>query len=154
MTGIDIDRVLIKRAVRRDPQSPYTFVVAGHDDTNAAPGPFDVISCLSVTKWIHLAQGDAGIRRLFHTAHERLRPGGFLILEPQPWRSYKKRRTQSADIAQQFASIRLRPDAFPGELARIGFRLLHKCTNVPAATPGYSRPLLVFQKAPVCAAST
>ncbi len=52
---------------------------------------YDAIICLSLTKWIHLNWGDAGIRRLFLRAFRALRPGGCLILEPQPWSSYQKK---------------------------------------------------------------
>lgn len=54
------------------------------------PGSLDVVSCLSVTKWVHLNQGDEGLRALFARVAELLLPGGYFLLEPQPWRSYKQ----------------------------------------------------------------
>ena len=39
---------------------------------------------------VHLNWGDAGLLRLFDRCHEALAPGGLLILEPQPWKSYRQ----------------------------------------------------------------
>ncbi len=43
-----------------------------------------------MTKWVHLNRGDAGLQALFASFHNALAPGGLLLLEPQPWRSYRK----------------------------------------------------------------
>lgn len=56
--------------------------------------------CLSVTKWVHLNQGDKGLKRLFAKVKEALVPGGWFILEPQPWRSYKQARRKQVSEAQ------------------------------------------------------
>ncbi|OLQ12298.1 7SK snRNA methylphosphate capping enzyme [Symbiodinium microadriaticum] len=60
----------------------------------AKPERFDVVLCLSVTKWVHFAHGDTGIHNLFKRCFKRTRPGGYFVLEPQGWGSYKKDRIQ------------------------------------------------------------
>jgi 7SK snRNA methylphosphate capping enzyme len=52
------------------------------------PETFDYICAFSVTKWIHINYGDAGIDSLFALAFKLLNPGGKLIIEVQPWLGY------------------------------------------------------------------
>ena len=47
---------------------------------------FDVIFCFSVTMWIHLNHGDAGLELFFKTARKWCK---YLVLEPQPWKCYR-----------------------------------------------------------------
>ena len=110
---------------------------------------FDTILCLSVTKWIHLNWGDCGIRRLFKKIYDSLNPRGILILEPQEWKSYKKRKYFCDDFKKQYRAIQLRPHQFENYLVnRLEFNLVSKI--VPELNSihkaGFKRPIYFFQK--------
>jgi 7SK snRNA methylphosphate capping enzyme len=75
----------------------------------------DAVLCLSVTKWIQLNWGDAGLKRLFMDVHESLTPGGVFIVEPQPWRSYRqafRKQHMPEETKAHFRAIALRPSLY------------------------------------------
>lgn len=114
---------------------------------------YDVILCLSVTKWIHLNHGDAGIKFMFKRIFTQLKPNGILILEAQAFDTYKKRSKISQEILQNYRSIQLRPEKFESFLLSgdVGFgeswciadkEVLRKSGQAK----GFHRPLQVFIK--------
>uniref|UniRef100_UPI00358F62D3 RNA 5'-monophosphate methyltransferase n=1 Tax=Myxine glutinosa TaxID=7769 RepID=UPI00358F62D3 len=50
------------------------------------PGPLDLSLCLSVTMWIHLHHGDAGLKAFLAWLSANSR---WILVEPQPWRCYR-----------------------------------------------------------------
>jgi 7SK snRNA methylphosphate capping enzyme len=94
-----------------------------------------VILALSVTKWIHLNEGDAGLKYFFTKCYQSLLPGGVLILEPQDLAGYRKRTHLSPVHAQNFAEIKLFPAMFVDYLKskQVGFS---RVTCLQRASPG------------------
>lgn len=108
---------------------------------------YDTICCFSVTKWIHLYHGDAGIKTLFQIVYDNLMPGGKFILEPQPWKSYHKRRYMSDVTARHYAAIELRPKDFQHYLLTTQhFRTCEFLQRCETAAKGFRRPVYVFTK--------
>lgn len=76
---------------------------------------YDLILALSVTKWIHLAHFDTGLRRFFARIAKVLCPGGVFIVEPQPSKSYKSLHKVTKPDSQQrqnWKSMRVMPEDF------------------------------------------
>jgi len=107
---------------------------------------FDVIICLSVTKWVHLNWGDKGIKNLFTKMYRSLRPGGKLLLECQPWKTYARRKKLTAQILENYSNIQIYPHEFPQYLSTMGFTDFIT-VGVPHHTQkGFRRPLWLFTK--------
>ncbi|XP_015898491.2 probable RNA methyltransferase At5g51130 [Ziziphus jujuba] len=109
---------------------------------------YDTILCLSVTKWIHLNWGDDGLITLFSRIWRLLKPGGILVLEPQPWKSYENNRLVSETATLNYKNIKFRPNTFQDLLLdKIGFRTVEDLTpGLSGSKTGFNRPMLVFQK--------
>jgi len=85
-------------------------------------GISSLILCrFSLSKWVHLNAGDAGVERLFKRVYSVLKAGGTFVLEPQPWETYAKARRQHNLLWQTVKPLQLRPEDFPGMLQSIGF---------------------------------
>ncbi|XP_037126274.1 7SK snRNA methylphosphate capping enzyme isoform X2 [Syngnathus acus] len=108
---------------------------------------YDVILCLSVTKWVHLNWGDSGLKRLFKRVYRHLHPGGIFILEPQPWQSYIKRKKLTDNINRNFNSIHLKPDQFSSYLTNeVGFTSCEFLGTPKSLARGFQRPIYLFHK--------
>ncbi|XP_062844395.1 7SK snRNA methylphosphate capping enzyme [Trichomycterus rosablanca] len=108
---------------------------------------FDMILCLSVTKWVHLNWGDAGLKRFFRRVYLHLRPGGLFILEPQPWSSYSKRKTLTDTIHKNYSNIQLKPEQFSSFLTgEVGFSSYELLGTSSSSSRGFQRPIYLFHK--------
>ncbi|KYN35975.1 7SK snRNA methylphosphate capping enzyme [Trachymyrmex septentrionalis] len=109
---------------------------------------FDTILCLSITKWIHLNFGDAGLKQAFKRMHAQLRPGGVLVLEPQGWASYTKKKNLTERIYKNYHNIEFRPHNFTQYLlSTIGFCQCEVVSIPPHPSKGFQRPIHLFTKA-------
>ncbi|XP_051900603.1 7SK snRNA methylphosphate capping enzyme-like isoform X2 [Pristis pectinata] len=109
---------------------------------------YDVILCLSLTKWIHLNWGDEGLKRMFKRIYRHLRPGGIFILEPQPWSSYGKRRKLTETIYRNYYKIIFKPDQFTSYLLspEVGFSSYELVGTPQSTSKGFQRPVYLFHK--------
>ncbi|KAK6066205.1 hypothetical protein SCUP234_12189 [Seiridium cupressi] len=144
--GVDIDPWLIEQAKAVYPNGPCTFEHFDFVDTTAytgtALGTFDVVLLLSVTKWIHLNNGDAGMLALFAHIHGILNEGGHLVVEPQPMSNYQRASKKNKELRETYKTIKIQPP-FEEELRTQGFE---RILEVEREEEGFSRPVHVWKK--------
>ncbi|KAH8414183.1 hypothetical protein KR222_011652 [Zaprionus bogoriensis] len=109
---------------------------------------YDVILCLSVTKWIHLNFCDAGLKQAFRRMFLQLRPGGKLILEPQSFDTYKRRKKLTDKIRDNYNAITFKPDDFTAYLLgpEVGFATMELMGLPEHCKAGFKRPIQIFSK--------
>lgn len=124
--------------------------VLDRDELVEAQTPeYDVVLCLSLTKWVHLNWGDEGLKRMFRRIYRHLRPGGILVLEPQPWSTYAKRKTLTETIYKNYYRIQLKPEQFSSYLTspEVGFSSYELVATPHNTFKGFQRPVYLFHKA-------
>ena len=155
--GIDLDDVLIGRARTHYAtvgiETPVNttscgfscedFMTSGYWDTfTMKHGTYDTILLLSITKWLHLHHGDAGLVELFRNLFGVLPLGGTLVVEPQEWLNYKRAVSKNTSLRPVFKGLRLRPN-FEHPLECAGFTL---SKVIEREEGGFSRPLIIWTK--------
>jgi 7SK snRNA methylphosphate capping enzyme len=114
---------------------------------DSASSKYDTVLCLSVTKWIHLTEGDNGLLKLFRIMYQLTAVGGRLILEYQPWSSYLNRRRASEKTEAVFPTLQIRPESFEKILVEdIGFTIEERLGTPLSEAKGFNRPILVLLK--------
>lgn len=99
----------------------------------ATSGPYHVILALSVIKWIHLEHLDEGLVTFFGKCASSLTPGGYLVIELQPWDSYEKaiRPNHSPHFKGNLNKLKFRPEAFADLLKARGLTLYATSESLP-----------------------
>ena len=73
----------------------------------------------SLSKWIHIHNGDSGLTKFFERVYSVLNPGGFFVLEPQSWESYAKARRMDP-VCLKLCQFVCSPDRSPSGSQREG----------------------------------
>lgn len=123
--GIDIDPALIERANKANQYKENVFYscynVMDYDSSencianhlNAQEKcQFDVVCCFSITMWIHLNNGDDGLKRFLDLMAKL---SEILIIEPQPWKCYQNavrrmKRAGAQDTFPLYGTLKIRND--------------------------------------------
>ncbi|KAI9908611.1 hypothetical protein PsorP6_004373 [Peronosclerospora sorghi] len=128
--GVDLDKGLIERAVRKSVQltagdvvkfchvdvmsSDFSKTIAPYLEMakrSIAERKFDLVTCFSVTMWIHLNNGDDGLWKFLETVSDMTE---HLIIEPQTWKCYrnaqKRLKRMRVEVPQSFHEIKVRTD--------------------------------------------
>uniref|UniRef100_A0A1A9X1S8 RNA methyltransferase n=1 Tax=Glossina brevipalpis TaxID=37001 RepID=A0A1A9X1S8_9MUSC len=109
---------------------------------------FQMILCLSLTKWIHLNFGDKGLKQAFKRMYLQLEPQGVLILEAQSFNKYAKRKKITDTIYRNYQAIQFFPQDFHAYLlsTEVGFKSC-ELMGLPAhCKAGFQRPIYIFYK--------
>eukprot|EP00434_Breviolum_minutum_P012445 symbB.v1.2.010964.t1/scaffold727.1/size198231/9 len=149
--GVDIDPTLIlqARAARQaDAAVPGRAKFLCRDMMKLRlRRTYDVVLLLSTSKWVHLQHGDQGLQALFLRIRRWLRPTGVFILEPQPWKAYKKVADAWADVEETWRSIRLRPAQFVDFLTQeVKFEAEHRWVHIDHAVESFQRTIYFLWK--------
>ncbi|KAJ3181285.1 hypothetical protein HDU87_001416 [Geranomyces variabilis] len=108
----------------------------------------DVIVAFSITKWIHVNHGDAGLERFFKRCFNTLTPGGCLLLEPQLFETYRKAPvlfTRTMD--ENVRNAKLKPEDFESYLIEtVGFQSVEKLGVPENRAAGFKRAVYRYVK--------
>ncbi|EQC42096.1 hypothetical protein SDRG_00937 [Saprolegnia diclina VS20] len=158
--GIDVDAELIGRAAALAPSDmSLTFQVADVMEggrlaalcdaflSETEGKTFDLISCFSITMWIHLHHGDAGLLNFLNLVSAKTT---HLILEPQPWKCYKTatRRLQRLHhtIPASFRAIQITHTVVDVIDKHLSDLFPYK---TPLGKTNWSRPVMLYSKVPL-----
>lgn len=122
--GIDIDPILIERANAANQfTNDVSYQCYNIMDYSDSPDNcinkflnlyrrkrFDAVCCFSITMWIHLNNGDDGLKSFLDFTSEL---SEILVIEPQPWKCYQNavrrmKRAKANDVFPLFPLLKMR----------------------------------------------
>lgn len=142
--GIDIDPILIERAVESNSNENVTykcFDIMNEEKTRCISDflakygqtSFDTTFCLSITMWIHINNGDDGLKSFLRKCASITT---LLVVEPQPWKCYQaavKRLRKARDVFTHFVDLQWRTNVEDEIQAYLQQSL--SCTKIYEAEP-------------------
>jgi SAM-dependent methyltransferase len=157
--GIDLDDELIERAKEKykdnthllfatvnimEPDSLQNFM------TQHTISSFSLVSCFSITMWIHMNHGDAGLTQFLNIVGRVSNCS--VLLEPQLWKSYRKAnercRRRGIPELPYFKTLKIKDiKATCIDLYTNSFGMTLQQRN--DETPGWNRPLILFSLKPL-----
>lgn len=155
LLGIDIDPVLIQRAIEKNKMENIKFsclnfmdsrkrvqLINEHLQKNKIE-KFNTCFCFSITMWIHLNHGDDGLQKFLETICDI---SDCIVVEPQPWKCYRtavKRMKQCDKEFPHFNTLKLRnnvEDEIEHIITKCGATKIHESPKTP-----WGRKLLIFK---------
>ncbi|KAL7671408.1 hypothetical protein ACOME3_006306 [Neoechinorhynchus agilis] len=121
--AIDMDEDLVSIATQKHSldSSSINFKcidVMNISELNTSPQQFTIVTCFSITMWIHIHHGDDGLLKFLDIVSKNV---NVLIIEPQEWRSYlsamRRRRRSGLGNAESFTQIRIRGENVTKKIA-------------------------------------
>lgn len=160
--GVDIDERLVKRSIRklttlrramnsdknRLKHTRFYFRQADFVHEQPTEERFHTVLLLSVLKWVQLNGGDSAVHSILHNCFVCLKPGGTLVLEIQPLKSYKaslKKYDLPQDMRRNLQQMQVLPDTLE-EYAAHHFAFKLVCTLQPRTQTGFARRIVLLRK--------
>ncbi|KAM3964637.1 putative RNA methyltransferase CG11342 [Aphomia sociella] len=121
MLAVDIDNNLIQRARETNSNTNISFIAldvmneTSYDTISKYLEPhkrkrFDIVFCFSVTMWIHINNGDAGLMKFLEFLKDY---SNSIVIESQPWNCYRnaqRRVKKSGGNFPLYETLKIRSD--------------------------------------------
>ncbi|KAI1730527.1 bicoid-interacting protein 3 (Bin3) domain-containing protein [Ditylenchus destructor] len=126
-----------------------SYVFDTDEQLNKVSEEWDIITAISIVKWVHLNWGDRGLKRFFKRIFRNLTAQGRLIVNFENYDAYRRcRNKMTPEMEKNFQQMSLLPEKYCDYLlsSEIGFSH-HEVLDTPlAAAKGWTGRIYVFYK--------